>query len=69
MERRKEDYMTKQYLTAKEVGEALGISEGKAYAVIRELNGQLKAKGYITISGKVNRAYFEEKCCYGGMAV
>jgi len=60
--------MTKQYLTAKEVGEALGISEGKAYAVIRELNGQLKAKGYITIAGKVNRAYFEEKCCYGGMA-
>ncbi len=60
--------MTKQYLTAKEVGEALGISEGKSYAVIRELNSQLKAKGYITISGKVNRAYFEEKCCYGGMA-
>lgn len=59
--------MTKQFMTVKEVQEALGISEGKAYAVIRELNGQLKAQGYLTIAGKVNRAYFEEKCCYGGV--
>lgn len=58
--------MTKQFMTVNEVQEALGISEGKAYAVIRELNGQLKAQGYLTIAGKVNRAYFEEKCCYGG---
>ena len=57
--------MTKQYLNAKEVAEVLGVSEGKAYAVIRELNSQLKAKGYITVAGKINRVYFEEKCCYG----
>ena len=57
--------MARQFITAKEVAEVMGISEGRAYAVIRELNGQLKAAGYITISGKVNRAYFEEKCCYG----
>lgn len=60
--------MTKQYATAKEVAEALGVSEGKAYGIIRELNTQLKAAGYITVQGKVNRRYFEEKCCYGGMA-
>lgn len=59
--------MTKQYATAKEVAEAMGISEGKAYGIIRELNAQLKQQGYITISGKVNRKYFEEKCCYGGL--
>lgn len=58
--------MVKQFVTAKEVAETLGISEGKAYAVIRELNAQLKAQGYFTIAGKVNRVYFEEKCCYGG---
>lgn len=57
--------MAKQYVTAKEVAEALGVSEGKAYGIIRELNAQLRAAGYITIAGKVNRAYFEEKCCYG----
>lgn len=59
--------MEKQFLTVKEVQEILGISAGKAYAVIRELNNQLKAQGYLTIAGKVSRVYFEEKCCYGGM--
>ena len=63
----RETIMTKQYATAKEVAEALGISESGAYKVIRELNNQLKEAGFITIAGKVNRTYFEEKCCYGGM--
>lgn len=56
----------KQFVDVKEVQETLGVSESVAYRVIRELNAQLKAAGYITISGKVNRAYFVEKCCYGG---
>lgn len=58
--------MTKQYYTAKEVAEAMGTSQGTAYKIIRELNEQLKKKGFITVSGKVNRAYFMEKCCYAG---
>ena len=57
--------MTKQYATAKEVAEAMGVSEGKAYGIIRELNKQLDNMGYITVAGKVNRAFFIEKCCYG----
>ncbi len=57
--------MTRQFVTAKEVAEIMGVSEGKAYSVIRELNAQLNAKGYITIAGKVNRRFFEEKCLYG----
>lgn len=56
----------KNYVTAREAAELLGVSTGKAYAVIRQLNEQLKEAGYITISGKVNRKYFVEKCCYGG---
>lgn len=59
--------MTRQFVTAKEVAEIMGVSEGKAYSVIRELNAQLKAQGYITIAGKVNRTFFEEKCCYGSV--
>lgn len=59
--------MTKQYLTAKEVSDALGVSESKAYNIIRELNSQLKEQGYLVISGKVSTKYFEEKCCYGGV--
>lgn len=59
--------MKKQYMDVQEVEEALGISQSVAYKIIRELNSQLKAKGYITVSGRVNRTYFEEKCCYGGV--
>lgn len=53
--------MERQFITAKEVAEIMGVSEGKAYSVIRELNEELKTKGYITISGKVSRVFFQEK--------
>lgn len=56
--------MQKQYLTAQEVAEALGVSPGKAYAIIRQLNAELSEKGYITVAGKVSRVFFQEKC-YG----
>lgn len=57
---------TTSFITATEVAETMGVSQGKAYAIIRELNAQLREKGYITISGKVNRRYFEEHCMYNG---
>lgn len=56
--------MSKQIVTVKDIMAALAISESKAYGIIRQLNQELAAKGYITIPGKVSRAYFEEKC-YG----
>lgn len=45
--------MKKQYLTAQEVAEVCGVSDGKAYGLIREMNAELKAAGYLTVSGKV----------------
>ena len=51
----------KNYLTASDVSEYMGISITMAYKIIRRLNDELKSNGYITISGKVNRAYFEQK--------
>lgn len=51
----------KQYIHAKEMAEVLGVSPGKAYQIIRELNAQLKEQGYITITGKCSRKYFYEK--------
>ena len=32
-----------------------------AYKLIRKLNEELKAKGFITIAGRVNRQYFYER--------
>ena len=53
--------MSKQFVDAKEVSEALGVSQAKAYMVIRDMNSELKEKGYFTIAGKCSRKFFSEK--------
>lgn len=37
----------------------LGIGMTKAYAIIKEYNAELEAKGYFTMRGKYPRKYFE----------
>ena len=37
------------------------ISVPYAYKIIKKLNAELDAKGYITITGRVNREYFNER--------
>ena len=51
----------KMYVTADKAAEMLGVSTGYAYKIIRGLNEELKAKGFITIAGRVNRQYFYER--------
>ena len=54
--------MTSNYIvTADEIARLLGVSKNYAYAIIRRLNHELKEKGYIVVSGKLPRAYWEEK--------
>lgn len=65
-ERRKR--MERQFIGAKEVAEILGVSESKSYGIIRELNKELKERGYITVQGKVSRVFFQERV-YGIKAV
>ena len=50
--------MTKLYLTADEVADALGISKGHAYVIIRECNDELRKQGFIVIAGKIPVKYF-----------
>ena len=47
-----------------EVAKELGVSKSYAYKIVQKLNRELKEKGYLTISGRVNRKYFQEKACY-----
>ncbi len=54
-------------IDAAEVAQTLDVSKAYAYKVVRELNEELKNKGFITIAGKVSRKYFEEK--FYGLAV
>ena len=40
---------TKFYVTAEELSEAYGICLSKAYKLIRQLNAELEAKGFIIV--------------------
>lgn len=56
------DIMTdKTMMTATEVAEALNVSKGKDYKIIRKLNDELASQGYIVISGRVPKAYWQKK--------
>ncbi len=57
--------MAKQFITAAEIAEALGVSLTKSYSIIRELNGELQSRDYITVRGKTSRAFFNEKLYLG----
>ena len=57
--------MMNTFLSVDEVAKELGISKSYAYKIVHKLNDELKEKGYMTISGRVNRNYFMEKLCYG----
>ena len=56
----------RNFMRVEEVAEELGVSKSYAYKIVQQLNAELKAKGYLTISGRVNRRFFLEKFCYGG---
>lgn len=49
------------FITAAEMAEILGISKPYAYKIIKQLNEELEAKGFITIPGRISKKYFEEK--------
>jgi hypothetical protein len=51
----------KIYLTADDISDALGVSKAFAYKMIKKLNTELTAQGYLTITGKVSTKYFSEK--------
>lgn len=54
----------KQFVDVRDVMGVYGVSESKAYSILRELNSDLKERGFITIPGKVPKIFFEERC-YG----
>ena len=56
--------MSNTFMKVDDVAEELGVSTSFAYKIIRQLNAELKQKGFITVAGKVNRQYFLERVCY-----
>ena len=53
--------LEKNFLNAADVSEYMNISIPMAYKIIRKLNDELKSQGFLTVSGRVNRNYFEHK--------
>lgn len=51
----------KMFISAAEMAEYLEISTSHSYKIIQKLNVELEQKGYMTLTGKVSRVYFEEK--------
>lgn len=57
--------MSTTFMKVQDVADELGISKSYAYKIVQQLNEELKAQGFITISGRVNKQYFLERVCYG----
>ena len=51
----------RRFVGAEQIAKELGLSKSYAYRLVKELNGELRGKGYLTIPGRVSRRYFEEK--------
>ena len=46
------------FMRVDEVAQELGISKSYAYKIVQKLNAELKEKGFMTISGRVNTHCF-----------
>lgn len=55
----------KRFLNATEVSEIMECSKSHAYQIIRQLNSELEANGFIVLHGKVNAKYFNERIYEG----
>jgi len=53
---------TNKMLVVEDVMEILRVSKSTAYHTMQQLNRELRAKGYITRSGRVPRSYLLERC-------
>lgn len=53
--------MENKFIRADDVAQELSVSKPYAYKLIRKLNEELKAQGFITIAGRINRQYFYER--------
>lgn len=55
----------KRFLNANDVAAVMECSKSRAYEIIRNLNAELEEKHYITIHGKINAKYFNERIYEG----
>lgn len=49
------------FLFCEDVMQITGFKRTKAYTVIKDLNAELREKGFYTFDGRIPRKYFEER--------
>ncbi len=54
----------KTFMSVQDVADELGVSKSYAYKVVKQLNEELRQRGYLTVTGRVNAQYFYKKLCY-----
>jgi len=64
--KRRHKMENRMFVGVEAVCKDFGIGSSKAYQIIKELNDELKNKGYITVPGRVSKQYYCERV-YGKM--
>ena len=49
------------FIRVDEIANDLDVSKTQAYKLMREMNAELRAKGYMTVAGRVSRQFYEER--------
>lgn len=49
------------FVKVEDLAKELDISKPFAYKLVKEMNEELKKKGFMTIAGRVSRQFYEEK--------
>lgn len=61
MTRKEDDMRTNYMMTVEDVMNELGVKRSKAYSILKQLNNELEAEGYVAVRGKIPRPYWETK--------
>ena len=62
--RGKEDKRVANYrymMSAEDIAKELNCSKSHAYKIVKELNRELAGQGYITMAGRIPRAFWAKK--------
>lgn len=51
----------KALLNVNDVAKMCEVKQGKAYEIMREINKEMKEKGFLIIRGRVNSSYLMER--------
>ena len=61
----KKNMNEKLYYTAAEIAQMIGVGRTTAYGIVKQMNEELKSRGFLAVRGKVPKEFFDAKY-FGG---